>query len=101
MVMVRKQLYIEPEQEQKLRRLAAKWGCTEAQVVRKALDHLPDPQGSVLDQLEAGGLRITRPSGPFLTGEELQTMQEDLDRIFKNRPSLHITEAVLEDREGR
>ena len=101
MVMVRKQLYIEPEQEKKLQRLASEWGCTEAQVVRKALDRLPDPKGTVLDRLEVAGLRITRPSGPFLSRAELQAMQDELDRIFKGRPSIHITEAVFEDREGR
>lgn len=101
MVMVRKQVYIEPEQEQKLRRLAAEWDCTEAQVVRKALDQLPDPNGTVLDRLEAAGLRIQRPSGSARSREEIRSMLDQLDRMFEGRPSLHLTEAVIEDRQAR
>lgn len=40
MRMIRKQLYIAPEQQRKLHDLAARWNCTEAEVMRAALDRL-------------------------------------------------------------
>ena len=56
MRMMRKQLYLAGEQQRKLRKLAARWGCTEAEVVRRALDRLPDPDASIDDRLAAAGL---------------------------------------------
>jgi predicted DNA-binding protein len=38
MTMVRKQIYLTPEQDEKLKRLARKRGVTEADVVRGAID---------------------------------------------------------------
>jgi len=37
-VMVRKQVYIEPRQDEMLKRAAAETGMTEAEIVRRALD---------------------------------------------------------------
>ena len=52
MYMVRKQLYIEDEQELRLKRRAQELGVSEAEVVRRALDHalsetLPGLPGSI------------------------------------------------------
>ena len=38
--MVRKQVYIEPLQERMLKRRAKQLGVTEAEIIRKALDHV-------------------------------------------------------------
>lgn len=53
--MVRKHVYLEPEQDSKLKRLAALHGCTEAQVMRQAIQRLPDPEGDALSRLAAAG----------------------------------------------
>lgn len=42
MAMVRKQVYIERAQDEKLKRLARRRGVTEAQIIRKAIDELDD-----------------------------------------------------------
>ncbi len=41
--MVRKQLYIEPEQDELLKRLSKELGVTEAALMRRALDSLVEP----------------------------------------------------------
>lgn len=41
--MVRKQLYIEPEQDELLKRLSKELGVTEAELMRRALDSLVEP----------------------------------------------------------
>jgi len=98
MTMVRKQLYLEAEQEQKVQRIAVEWGCTEAQVMRTALDRLPDPAGSVLDRLRAAGLLAPKPE-PAPTRETIRQADVDLDRMFANRKKpVGLTEAVIEDR---
>ena len=54
MAMIRKQLYIEPEQQRKLQKLAARWGCTEAEVVRTAIGLPPESaKGSIDSQAKA------------------------------------------------
>jgi len=40
MTMVRKQIYLEPHQEVRVKRLAATLGITEAKVIRQAIDQL-------------------------------------------------------------
>lgn len=42
--MVRKQLYIEPAQDLLLKELAAKYGTSEGQIVRNAIDGLTQVQ---------------------------------------------------------
>ena len=37
-VMVRKQIYIEPQQEELLKKVAAETGLTEAEIIRRAID---------------------------------------------------------------
>ena len=46
MAMVRKQIYITREQDEKLKRAAARLGTTEADVVRRALERLQDSTGN-------------------------------------------------------
>src|SRR5919198_1782165 len=54
--MVRKQVWRAALQVRKLKALAARRGCTEAQVIRDALDQLPDPDLGLDEQLAAAGL---------------------------------------------
>ena len=102
MAMIRKQLYIAPEQQRKLRSLAQRWGCTEAEVVRKALDQLPEPDADdspVIARLRAAGLLVEPPDDiERLTDEELEALEEDLDLLLAETGPLHLAEAVIEDR---
>jgi hypothetical protein len=98
--MIRKQVYLESKQEQKLRRLADRWGCSEAEVLRKAIDQIPDAEGEFLERLAAAGLLVPpREDEDLGEGESL----EDLERwheatIQTRKESLGLLEAVLEDR---
>ena len=58
--MIRKQVYLAREQDRKLKVLAARRGCTEAEIIREALDRLPDPDRSVDEQLAATGLLVPK-----------------------------------------
>ena len=87
--MVRKQVYIEPAQDARLKRQAEQLGVTEAELIRRAIDQAgPAPRGLPLDQgawEEAKGiiqqrLGITVPqSGRSWTREELY--EERLERL--------------------
>ena len=78
--MVRKQIYVGPEQEAELKRRARQTGASEAELIRQALDrHLavvpppPDPRGwdneraFILDLINKGPV----PGGRSWTREEL------------------------------
>ena len=79
--MVRKQLYIEPDQEALLKRRAAELGVTEAELIRRAIDQVGSyPRGLLPDRdawEEAKALiqkrqRVTVPqAGRSWTREEL------------------------------
>jgi hypothetical protein len=79
MQMIRKQLYITREQQRKLRKPAEQWGCSEAEVVRRALDRLPDPGDPVVARLAAAGMLVTPPDDPDLpqTDEELEALERE------------------------
>ena len=87
--MVRKQVYIEPGQDARLKRQAAQLGVTEAELIRRAIDQAgAAPRGLPLDQgawEEAKGIiqqrrGITVPqSGRSWTREELY--EERLERL--------------------
>jgi hypothetical protein len=55
--MIRKQVYLEKDQDRKLKALAAQRRCTEAELIREALDRLPEPESDeILVRLEGAGL---------------------------------------------
>jgi hypothetical protein len=97
--MVRKQLYIEDQQERKLQRLAEAWGCTEAAVMRTALDRLPDPEDSLRERLAAAGLLAPLPDDPDLDDADLEELEREHDAwVATLTEPLGLSEAVLEDR---
>lgn len=99
MRMIRKQLYIDQRQQQKLTKLAARWGCTEAEVVRSALDRMPDPDASVVERLADAGLLVPPPADYVLTEEELGSLEHDVEAWLVARAEpLGLAQAVLEDR---
>ncbi len=38
--MIRKQVYIEPEHEERLKRRAQQWGVTESELIRRGIEHV-------------------------------------------------------------
>jgi hypothetical protein len=101
--MVRKQVYLARHQDRKLKALAVHRGCTEAEVIRDAVDRLPDPSGSVREQLAAAGLLEPKPTDPDLPrGAELRALEAEVEAWLDERPTgLGLSEAVQEDRSGR
>ena len=105
MAMIRKQVYIEPKQQQKLRRVASRRRCTEAAVIREAIDQLPEteatPEEIFLARLAEEGLLVPPPDDDDIPSEEeaLQIEREILEWDRKHGP-LGLSEAVWKDREG-
>jgi hypothetical protein len=104
MKMIRKQLYITDQQQRKLRRLAGRRGCTEAEVVRAALDALPDAEGLIDDRLRAAGALADPPddrdlpSGPAAEGEA-EALEAELDAWLATLDGpLGLSAAVIADR---
>ena len=101
--MVRKQVYLGREQDQKLKSLAARRGCTEAAVIREALNRLPDPERDVLGPLEAAGLLAPKPDFRDLPkGAAAQRCREEFEAWLDASPQdYRLTEAIDEDRGPR
>jgi hypothetical protein len=104
--MIRKQLYLEPQQQQKLKRIASRRGWTEAEVVRRAIDQLPEPGASlddlVVERLAAAGMLVPPPDDDIPTESEAEEMERELDAWLAERcEPLGLSEAVWQDREGR
>lgn len=99
--MVRKQIYLSQEQNRKLKALAAARGGTEAEVVRDALDRLPDPEGDFVQRLRAAGLLATVCVGDDVpTGEELAELEAEVEAWLDGLAEpLGLTEAILAERE--
>lgn len=99
-MVIRKQLYLAADQQRKLHALAARWRCTEAEVVRRALDRLPDPSASIEERLAAAGLLISPPADADLpsAGAAAALEQEHAGWLATNVAPLRLAEAVIEDR---
>lgn len=122
---VRKQITISPEQQRKLQALATRWGCTEADVIRTAIDRLETqepaeqvngvtaaPRGplpyepsseqarEMLTRLWNAGLLAPPPDDVEpLTEEELEQLEREADEWLASLPEpLYLSEAVIEDR---
>jgi hypothetical protein len=97
---VRKQFYITAENERKLKRLAARKGCTEAALIRKAIDQLEEREPSSDERVDQH-LRKLGYSVPErrMTDEEWEQDFRELDEVMTKPYGL--SQAVWEDREGR
>jgi hypothetical protein len=100
MQMVRKQLYLGAQHQEKVRRVAAWWGCSEAEVVRRAVERLPDPEGSIEERLAAAGLLLSPPQEDDLpTGKAAEQLEREYFEWVDNLPEpLGLSDAVIEDR---
>ena len=100
MRMIRKQIYLAAEQQRKVRQLAGRRGCTEAEVIRMAIDRLSDPDTTIEGRLAEAGLLTPAPDDRDLpTGSEAERLEEELESWLEaERQPLGLSEAVLEDR---
>jgi hypothetical protein len=100
MKMIRKQLYVGPEQQRKLRLLAKRWKCTEAEVMRAAIDRLPDIESAADARLREAGLLVDLPDDPDLPPpEKVEELEREWDEWLRKRGKpIGLVDAVLEDR---
>jgi hypothetical protein len=103
MPMTRKQVYLTHEQDRKLKRLAARRNCTEAEIIREALTQIPDPDGDLVEQLRTDGALLPKQALPDLPmGAAARQFLEEYEAWLDANPrDLRLTEAVLEDRGSR
>jgi hypothetical protein len=96
---VRKHLYLDAVQEQKLRDYAARWGCSEAGVMRVALDQLREddlPDGRSPDDLDL------EDEDEVLSDEQIDALEREVDQwAGAHQGPIGLSEAVIADREGR
>jgi hypothetical protein len=90
--MIRKQIYINQEQQNKLRKLAMQRGTSEAEVIRQAIDRessvhesfvFEDKETSFDQMLDEAFSNPHRPGGPY---------QFNRDEIYKERQARWIRE---------
>ncbi len=113
----RKPPHLTEQQQDKVRALAAALGCTEAKILRQAIDRLPapeairrhlealpEPQRTTVRQLLAAGLVAAPdededvPADP----EEIEALEREHEAWLATLSEpLGLTEAVLEDRRCR
>jgi hypothetical protein len=103
--MIRKQVYLGKEQNRKLKALAARRGCTEAEIIREALDNLPEPDSDeeFIARLRADGLLAPKPALPHRPSrQEWEKQRRKFDAWLDANPEdLKLSEAVLENRGPR
>ena len=98
MRMVRKQLYLGDAQAQKLRRLATRWRCPEAEVVRRAIERLPEGDDAT-ERLRAAGLLVEADDVDLPKDRAAEELQRWFERWTRTRKApLALSQAVLEDR---
>ncbi|GIW26182.1 ribbon-helix-helix domain-containing protein [Meiothermus sp.] len=97
-MMIRKQIYIAPEQEAKLKRLAKTTGRTEAEIIREALDALPETSDPVLAALLSQGLVEFVGSSANPTQAQA-AYQRYLKQV--GRRTLGLSQAILEERQAQ
>jgi hypothetical protein len=98
--MIRKLLYISEGHRQSSVGWQAPWRCTEAEVVRAAIDRLPDPVGDPIQQLQAAGVLLPRHDDGSLPEEaDLEALERELEDFLAGQTDvLPLSEAVLDDR---
>ncbi len=92
--MIRKQVYLESKQDAKLKRLARASGRTESELIRQAVEQLPETTDPVLEALRAAGLlaepRLGPPRDPGARAR--------FETWAKEHGPIGLSDAVLEDR---
>ncbi|HVC31385.1 MAG TPA: hypothetical protein VND24_09370, partial [Steroidobacteraceae bacterium] len=71
--------------------------CKEAEVMRTAIDRLPDPDASVTDRLRAAGVLI-EPQRTMTCPPLSEIDEVDDDEVTAGIGRIYLGEAVIEDR---
>jgi len=99
--MIRKQVYLASEQDRKLKSLASRRRCTEAEIIRDALDRLPDPEADDIEaKLSAAGLLVPSPDFPDIPrGRAAQALEAEFERWLAEQPAdTDFGDDVIRDR---
>lgn len=101
--MVRKQVYLERSQDEKLKRLADRRGCTESALIREAVDQLVELDDDWVARLRAEGVLAPLPLFDDLpTGAAAERLRAELEaEVASDHTDFRMTEALLEDRADR
>ena len=101
--MIRKQVYVTAEDDAKLKRLAGQRRCSEAAVLRLAIDALIEEDDALVARLRQAGLLVERPSRRGPTPAETSEADRQLEGWFLTHPDAdpRLTAAVLGEREER
>src|SRR4051794_15029960 len=99
--MIRKQVYLGRAQDRKLKRLAGDLGRTESELIRAAIDQLPDPEGDLIEQLTAAGVLLPKPPRPAAEVQrELEEAERELEELLATQSEhLTLSDAILAERE--
>lgn len=98
--MIRKQVYLAETQNEKVKRLAARRRCTEAEVIRDALDRLPDPDGDFIERLRAAGLLFEVTGIEAMAPGKLKALEKELEAWHRTRGEpIGLSQAILDERE--
>jgi hypothetical protein len=99
--MIRKQVYLAPEQDRKLKSLASRRRCTEAEIIREALDRLPNPDTDDVEaKLSAAGVLAPAPDFPDVPrGRAAQALEAEFERwLAEQPPDTDLGDDVIRDR---
>lgn len=97
--MIRKQIYLEADQDRKLKCLAQQRRVTEAEVIREAIEGLPEPEDDFIAMLRAAGMLAEKPPlPPELQGKDRRQLLEDHERTFREEmgkyPPFTLSDAI-------
>ncbi len=97
--MIRKQVYLGEEHDRKVKAIARRRGCSEAEVIREAIEHLPEPKKTLGELLQEAGADFL-PADPALpVSEELARLEQEIERWAATiRPEDGLAEAILANR---
>ena len=104
--MLRKQVYLAREHDRKIKALAARRGCTEAEIIREAVERLPNPEDEWTERMRAEGIFAPKPDFPD-RAHLPRGDAHDLDRtafeswLDAEPLDLRLSEAVEQDRGPR
>lgn len=96
--MIRKQIYITPAQEAKIKRLAQQAARSEAEIIREAIEAIPEENDPILSLLMEKGLVIKQENA--FTKEESNRLHEQYLAMIGNR-QFSLSRAILEERDKR
>ena len=97
--MIRKQVYLAPAQNEKIRRLARRQRCTEAEVIREAIESIVDPEGEAIEKLRAAGLIVDTSDIELPPDAELDEFEAEMEAWHHaRRQPIGLSQAILDER---